>query len=55
MVHYRIQKRKFSANIIEKGVEVDGKISWSPYLGIFHSKKEADSTTEKVMEFLKTL
>ena len=49
---YRIQKREYSSNIIEKGVEEDNKIKWYPYIAPLCSKKEGDIICEKILKML---
>ena len=48
---YRIQKREYSSNIIEKGVEEDNKIKWYPYIAPLCNKKEGDVVCEQIMKF----
>lgn len=48
-LNFRIQKRKFSSDIIE--YTEDGKI-WKPYIAPLSSKKQGDLVTHKLFNFL---
>lgn len=47
---YRIQKREFSSNIIEK--KVQGKDKWIPFLAPLIRKVEGDKVVEKILKQL---
>ena len=49
---YRIQYREFSSNIIELGIEENGKLKWYPYLAPLCKKVEGDDLCIKVLNFL---
>jgi len=49
---YRIQERKYSANIIEGGYVEDGKIIYEPVLAPLLNKKEGDKLCNKIYEYL---
>lgn len=49
---YRIRKRLYSSNIIEKGVEEDDEIKWFPFIAPLVNKKEGDELCEKLIKLL---
>lgn len=52
-MEYRIQKRRFSSNIIEVGEKNEsGKMTWTPFLGCFINKKKADPIVDRVLKML---
>ena len=52
-MQFRIQKRKWSSNIIEIGIEGDNdKIIWTPYLAPLVRKAEGDILCLKLMVLL---
>ncbi len=53
IISYRIQKRKYSSNIIEIGVlDENNKIKWTPYIAPLISKVEGDIVAERILELL---
>ncbi len=49
---FRIQKRKFSSNIIERGEESEGKTIWMPHIAPLCRKEEGDIVCDNLLKFL---
>ena len=54
---YRIQRRKWSSNILERGVRYktskgEDKINWEPYIAPLVSKIEGDIICDKLIKQL---
>lgn len=48
---YRIQKRKFSSNILEKKYIVDGKEKWVAFIAPLENKEKGDIECQKMFDF----
>lgn len=51
-MYYRIKKRLFSSNIIERGIEKDDTIVWTPFLAPLVNKREGDLLSAKLLKNL---
>ena len=54
-VKYRIQKRKYSSNVIEKGEIINGKLKWSVHICPTRKKVEGDIVCERLVNYLNTI
>ena len=52
MKQYRIQKRKYSSNVIEKLIIENGKEKWKVHLCPTERKSVGDVVCEELLEFL---
>ena len=50
---YRIQERKYSSNIIERGYYISDKLKHEPFICPVINKKEGDIICNNLLEILK--
>ncbi len=52
---YRIQKRKFSSNVLEKKYIVDGKENWVVFIVPAENKEKGDIECERLFNFYNSI
>lgn len=53
--YFRIQEREYSSNIVERGILLDNKIKWTPYLAPLVRKEEGDKLCDNLMRVIKMI
>lgn len=51
-MYYRIKKRLFSSNIVERGILKDDTIVWTPFIAPLVHKREGDVICDKLLKNL---
>jgi hypothetical protein len=52
---YRIQKRKYSSNVLEKKYIIDGKENWVVFIAPLENKEKGDIECERLFNFYNKL
>ena len=52
---YRIQKRKFSSNVLEKKYIIEGKEKWVVFIAPLENKEKGDVECEQLFNFYNCL